>query len=605
MTRFPVPLVVALLFALSSDAFAQAAPPGTPARPGAQTPGTPAPGAPFPGMPPRDVGPRTTAPGTASLKGRVVSQAGTPLRRAQVAIALMDPGPLAAGAPLNAGAMRRVTTTDAEGRYEFKELPAGRFSVTVSKAGYVTLQYGQRRPYEAGTPVSITDGQAMERIDFALPRGSVLAVRVTDEFGEPIAGAQVQVQRFQYGPDGQRRLTTAQSGVMGLTGTDDRGELRVYGLMPGEYVLMANIRNIIGPGAGGGNPNDNNEGFAATYYPGTTASNEAQAVSVGVGEEHSVQITMIPSRMGRVAGTVVDSEGRPAAGAQLSVVTVTGSGFSSYGAGTAAPDGSFTIGGIAPGEHTIRVTHTLAGTSESGAVPVVVGGTDVENLQISTGRGATITGRVVWDGTSPRTSNSPVGMRVSAQQTDPQRQFAMLGAGTTDPLANGTVDEQGNFKLAGVSGRVFIGAPGMAGWAVRSVTLAGHDITDMPIDMTGRTTLSDVQIVMTDKLTSINGQVMDPRGQPARDYVVVVQPAEQKEPVVASRSIRLIRPDTTGQFQTRGLRPGRYVATAIESIEQGRQYSPEFQQQLRRGAREFTLKEGETVTVDLKLTPDL
>ena len=50
---------------------------------------------------------------------------------------------------------------------------------------------------------------------------------------------------------------------------------------------------------------------------------------------------------------------------------------------------------------------------------------------------------------------------------------------------------------------------------------------------------------------------------------------------------------------------GEKVATAIESIEQGRQYSPEFQQQLRRGAREFTLKEGETVTVDLKLTPDL
>ena len=53
------------------------------------------------------------------------------------------------------------------------------------------------------------------------------------------------------------------------------------------------------------------------------------------------------------------------------------------------------------------------------------------------------------------------------------------------------------------------------------------------------------------------------------------------------------------------MRPGRYVATAIESLEQGRQFAPEFQRELRRGAQEFSVREGESVTVDLKLTPDL
>jgi hypothetical protein len=47
------------------------------------------------------------------------------------------------------------------------------------------------------------------------------------------------------------------------------------------------------------------------------------------------------------------------------------------------------------------------------------------------------------------------------------------------------------------------------------------------------------------------------------------------------------------------------VATAIESIEQGREFSPEFQEQLRRQAREISLKEGESVTLDLKVTPGL
>jgi hypothetical protein len=195
--------------------------------------------------------------------------------------------------------------------------------------------------------------------------------------------------------------------------------------------------------------------------------------------------------------------------------------------------------------------------------------------------------------------------RVTAQQTDPQRQLAFLG-GATDPLANGTLDDEGNFKLAGVGGRVFLNvAPLPPGWALKSMTLDGEDISDMPLDMSGKTALADVQIVLTDKLTNVSGQVADARGQPLKEYVVVLQAAEQKEPIVASRWIRIVRPDTSGRFEVRGIRPGRYVATAIEALEQGRQFAPEFQQQLRRGAREFAVREGEAVTVDLRLTPDL
>jgi protocatechuate 3,4-dioxygenase beta subunit len=102
------------------------------------------------------------------------------------------------------GQIRRTTTTDADGRYEFADLPAGRFSVSVTKTGYVTLQYGQRRTFEAGTPITLADDQRIDRIDFSLPRGAVISVRITDDFGDPLAGAQVQVQRYQYGPDGQR-----------------------------------------------------------------------------------------------------------------------------------------------------------------------------------------------------------------------------------------------------------------------------------------------------------------------------------------------------------------------------------------------------------------
>ena len=170
MSRILVSLV-AVLSIFSPLLSGQAPGAGVPiARPGTTT------GAQAPGMPPRDNrGPAPT--GTARLRGRVVAaDSGMPLRRAQVASFSAE------------GQTRRVTTTDAEGRYEFVELPAGRFSVSATKAGYVSLQFGQRRPFESGTPVTLADGEVAERIDFSLPNGSVIIVRVTDDFGEPLAG---------------------------------------------------------------------------------------------------------------------------------------------------------------------------------------------------------------------------------------------------------------------------------------------------------------------------------------------------------------------------------------------------------------------------------
>jgi hypothetical protein len=103
----------------------------------------------------------------------------------------------------------------------------------------------------------------------------------------------------------------------------------------------------------------------------------------------------------------------------------------------------------------------------------------------------------------------------------------------------------------------------------------------------------------------VSGYVAGSTGQNLSDYVVVIQPADLKEAVAAARIVRAARPDTNGRFEVRGLRAGRYLATAIESMEQNRQYSPEFQKALRRGAREFTIREGETLSLDLRLTEGL
>ena len=104
------------------------------------------PGVAMPQMPPRDNA-QPAKPGKATLRGHVVAaDTGQPLRKAQVRIFASE--------------LRenRMTTTDADGRYEFKELPAGRYNVSASKGSYVQLQYGQQRPFEPGKPLEILDG---------------------------------------------------------------------------------------------------------------------------------------------------------------------------------------------------------------------------------------------------------------------------------------------------------------------------------------------------------------------------------------------------------------------------------------------------------------
>ena len=51
----------------------------------------------------------------------------------------------------------------------------------------------------------------------------------------------------------------------------------------------------------------------------------------------------------------------------------------------------------------------------------------------------------------------------------------------------------------------------------------------------------------------------------------------------------------------RGLPTGEYIATAVESLEAGREWDPEYQPKLRDAGRHFSMKEGDAIVLDLKL----
>ncbi len=343
--------------------------------------------------------------GTAELRGFVVAaDTGAPIRRAQVRVSAPE------------AQETRITTTDEQGRFELKELAGGRYTVTASKGGFVTLQYGQRRPSERGTAVDLPAGQTLEKVVIGLPRGSVIAGRIVDEFGEPLTGAQVSVlalrlcerRRASCGPAGQGNRT------------DDQGAFRVFGLPPGEYYVTATLRDDRGPRrlADDDAPSS---GYAPTYYPGTTSAADAQRVTVNLGEEVNgvaFGLTLVP--LARVSGRVVGPAGSAPVGPIMALPDdALRPGGGGVRTGQIRADGTFEIAGLAPGRYVLQAGRGRRPTNDLvGRTTVIVAGANSTTSASRLTTPAVATGRVETDTGAPPTFRAAQ-VRVSAVATDP------------------------------------------------------------------------------------------------------------------------------------------------------------------------------------------
>jgi len=132
------------------------------------------------------------------------------------------------------GVLRYRLQTDATGHFDVRKMEPGSYVVSAVADGYAEQVFKVHEQYMPTDAFRLRPGQERDDILIRLPRASVLAGRVIDEHGEPVPGSLVQV--LQYGPAGalQKMLLP----VTGIT-TDDRGEYRVFGLLPGRYYLVA------------------------------------------------------------------------------------------------------------------------------------------------------------------------------------------------------------------------------------------------------------------------------------------------------------------------------------------------------------------------------
>ena len=569
---------------------------------GGSSPGGPLPAAPFQGAPPRDQRAPAQA-GTAVVRGRVfAADSGRPLRRARITIAAPE-----------LGADNRTTSTSADGRYEIKELPAGRYTVTVNRSGYLRLSYGQRRPFEQGKPLQVADRQVVESVDFLLPRMSLITGRVFDEAAEAISSVQVFAMRTVYF-EGRRRLVPVGGGPVAIT--DDAGQYRILGLAPGSYFVMASFRETWPITEGG---TEQVMGYAPTYFPGTTSIADARRITVGLGQEASnTDFALIPGRASTVSGTAVDSQGRPLVGRSVGIMQeYRGPGFGMFmgmpGA-TVAGDGAFRIKDLAPGEYklTVRSTTEIGGASvqEAAAAPILITGVDLDNIALTTSAGWSVTGRVINEtGEAPNIPRERVRVIGSLLNSDniagpggpggpPGPSGGPGGPGNPD---SGRVKDDWTFSVTGLYGPARLRASLPDGWMMKAILQGGRDLTDTVFDVKGNDTLAGIDIVVSNRVTSVDGQLTDGKGVPLADGTIIVFANEPEKYAEDSRFVRSARPDQQGRWQIKGLPAGEYLAVAVDYVEDGQWNDPEYLESIRRYAQKLALGEGGAQAISLKL----
>lgn len=517
--------------------------------------------------------------GSAVIRGRITAaESGMPIRRAQVRLSssALPPTP-------------RVVGTDDQGRYEFAGLPAGRYSLQAARNGYVSVFYGQRRPRESGVPIELKDGQAVEQMDIALPRGSVIIATVTDEFGDPFDNAQVYVL--------ERNAAGALVNVCcANASTDDHGRVRLSGLLPGDYVIAAN------PNFGSTSPmldaNDSGKRYAATYYPGTTEAAEATTIRVGTAQEVPAAFAIVPARTARVTGSITRSSGAP-----LSAVVV--SMTSQFGGGSTGktiqvePDGTFSFSDVLPGDHSLTArpsfdARSSPGSADTGRLMVRVAGADVTGLLIDMAGGATLRGRIVIDEGQPPSGVYAQDFAISiATMGQPAQSIGRL-----------TVHDDWTFEMTGVSAKGTLRLRSNThGYFTKSVVINGKDVIDTPTSFASGSDVSDIEVVITRKVGQVTGTVTDARNAVVNEYVVLVFPEDRERWGPGSRFQASGRPDQTGSFKINGLPPGRYYAAAISSLQTAGGGSEELLNRLQATAARFTIGEGETRALTLRLIP--
>ena len=385
--------------------------------------------------------------GPASVHGRVVlAETGTPARDITLSLTASQ------------GRFAWVATTDVNGTFEFRDLPLSSLTLLLKKTGYV--------PVSTHVPGQVLkDRLSVDLGVIRLARAAVIAGRVVDMYGDPVMEMPIQAWHVSFPNPGERRLAPSLT-----VRTNDLGEYRLFGLMPGTYFVSA---AGYGPAA------------ASTFYGGTTVAADAHPVVVQPGDQVlGVDLPVRQVALAQLSGAVIDSSGQPGSDSfvVLSPVRLEGANVFTVRRVETDDEGRFRFPDLPPADYQLDVIAlaSMAAISTAGSASPAPGRLVPEfasvsvslseqpgEISIRTDRGSVLRGRVTVDGQRPSAAQL-AGLKVTAV---PSR---LIGSkAEPDVMRDAGVSGDGTFMMAGVTGTRSIGIAGGKGLALLRVLLNG------------------------------------------------------------------------------------------------------------------------------------
>jgi protocatechuate 3,4-dioxygenase beta subunit len=564
-----------------------------------------------------------------SIEGIVIrSVTGDPLERAQVTLNRITPPatppPPGQPTPTASTPLAQIPAqyTEVDGKFLFKDLNPGQYRLMVRANGYANQEYGQRVVVGPGTPINLTQGQAMKEITFKMIQNGTVTGHVRDARGDPVAGISISLMRSVYNVNGQRTLNSAGSAV-----TDDRGEYRAFWIPPGRYYVSATAgSSAISVLVLGGNVFADRV-FPQTFYPGVLDPSRASVIEIQPGAEiNGVDIVMTQPGTFRIRGKVLDTAGQPPKGFTIGLVPRVEagaplpltSGASNYSATTNPENGNFELRNIIPGSYWLRATMStnaddpvpanlvntartavelldlvLGANRGTAQIPVDVVNADVENANLTMMPTISIPVQLSLDNMQLNQLGGMDRIRINLRNTNPsapsssQRSaFSDDGRGSIENVSPGEYRILANF---GAQPDLYL----------KDVRFGTKSALNDPIQIANQNS-ETLSIVLSNNAGRVDGTLLDDKSKPQPGVPVILIPDESRDRYELYKNTST---DQTGHYAFRGIPPGNYKLFAWEAIETNSYYDRDVLAQYDSQGKPVRIQESSKDTVDLKLIP--
>jgi hypothetical protein len=443
-------------------------------------------------------------------------------------------------------AARLIAVTGNDGRFTFRSVSPGTYMIEASRAGYVSEAAGSPvvdarnfspNPLVAATLPKVQElapGQVLSGLRFTLTPGGVISGRLTNEYGDVVAGAVVQVLKTTH-KNGLRERTLVQSVV-----SNDLGEYRFFMLKPGQYyVSLVPPALVI--------QNVTTQSFSIPlFFPGTIDAKAATALNLKVGETiEGVNFPSIPTKNRRIAGGV---QGNGSDGVSVILSPINGTAKNTLVIDRTNPNPSFQFSDIVPGSYAL-VAHTH---DMRAALQLEVRNADVLGTRVILSPGFKIPSRAHIEGHPAGNDPALESIYFSAR---PDLPVPGLEPEIYSAFANG------RFTFDVLKRDYWIDITRTEDYYIKSITLEGFDVLNQGLKVTGSVE-GPMEIVIGTQFGEVQGSIAGPNVT-----VVLVPDAARRNQRPLYKSSKV----STGVFHFEKVPPGDYklFAWSEDTIDNG------------------------------------